>query len=72
MKQVFDFLIVIAIIFAVIALYIFIGSFIFMIVWNAFVPAVFGLPALDYIQALAGWFLIGIVGSAFSAVISKG
>lgn len=36
---------------------------IFMVVWNIFIPVVFGGPTLTYIQAFAGWLLLAIIGN---------
>ena len=47
------------------------GAGIFMLAWNAFVPAVFGGPTITFIQALAAWVLIGIIGGSFRSYTSK-
>jgi hypothetical protein len=52
-------------------LFIGLGAFIFMTVWNLFIPVVFGGPTIDYVTALAGWVLLGLVGSAFKTTVSK-
>jgi len=41
------------------------GSFILLVVWNAVVPAVFGLTPLTYPMAIALNILIGFVGNIF-------
>lgn len=47
-------------------------GFIFMLVWNAVMPSLFGAPMLDFWQAWALWLLIGIIGSAFRSVFHGG
>jgi hypothetical protein len=59
---------IIALFFGIIALF----AWVFMLAWNAFVPAVFGGPTIDYATAFAGWVLIGLIGSAFRSVFSGG
>lgn len=53
------------------ALMVGVGAFIFMVVWNIFVPAVLGGPVIDYITAFAGWVLLGIIGSAFRSIVTS-
>jgi hypothetical protein len=59
--------------FGIVALFVAIIGFfawVFMVAWNAFCVPVFGWPPIDYWTALAGWVLLGLVGSAFRAVFS--
>lgn len=42
----------------------FIVSFILMVSWNAVMPAVFGLPTLDYLQATALYVVSNIIFGA--------
>lgn len=36
-----------------------------MVLWNYLVPALFSGPTVTYWQAVAGWFLICMIGSVF-------
>ena len=47
-----------------------IGAFVFMLIWNAFIPVAFNGPVLSYPVAFAGWLLLGMVGGAFRSSIS--
>ena len=46
-------------------------GFIFMLLWNAVVPQVFGLPVLDFPQAFMLFLLIWLIASLFSRTTTK-
>ena len=59
-------LVIIVIWFLAVALVAFIG----MLAWNAFVPAAFGGPTIDFPQAFAGLILVNIIMGAAKAVVT--
>lgn len=40
-------------------------AFVFQLLWNWIMPALFGLPVIDYWMAFGIMFLLSIVGSMF-------
>lgn len=46
-----------------------VGGFVFMLLWNAVVPAVFGLSALTFWQAWGLALLLHLIGGSFRATV---
>lgn len=46
-------------------------AWIFQMLWNFIVPDLFGLPVINFWQALAIWLLVGLIGGCFKAIISN-
>lgn len=58
---------VIALVAAVISLV----AYLFMLLWNAVVPALFHGPVLSFWMALGLWVLLGMIGNLFRSNNSK-
>ena len=59
-----------AAIIALVALIAAIGSAVLMLAWNASVAIIWGLPTIDFMQALCLYVVVGIIGAAFTSTLS--
>lgn len=55
---------------ALIVLFLALIPFVFMVAWNFVIPAVFGLAAINYLQAVALWIVFGFIFGGVRAVAS--
>jgi len=46
-----------------------IGGFILLVTWNLLAP-LWGGPALTYVQAVAAWVFISLIGGAFRTTVN--